>query len=313
MTPRSGPRPDQSPPDPSSAARDRAHGLLRELLADVERDQAHSGAPAGSATSPSQLEAARDRKRRGRGPVVGLVVVGALSFGGVAAAATQAPPTSALHALGGAVRSVAAALGAGAPTDEPRKSAPSGAPQAAAVPAEQGGIEALLRRAAELLDAGRPGEAAGALALADSRLAQASGLAAAEELRATSLDLRRRLPPGLADPVPGVPATPGSAPAPGPSAGPDGPPRAELPAPAAPAAPPAPALPAVPRAPAPAPPAAEPPPPRPAPAAPQPTGGAPATRKPTEPKPPAEPPPPAPAADPAPAPADKGSGQRRSG
>ena len=302
-----GSRPDAAA-EAAGAARERAHGLLRDLLTDLEGG-------ADTPEPPLSLTGARLR-RLGRGPVVAGLAVGVLSFSGVAAASTQVAAGNPLHGLGSVVRTAAGAFASlGAPARSSSTDGPSSGPAglAAPTPAEEVAerqVDELLRTADELFAAGRVDEAWAQLELAEQALGgmpEAAGTSArkdeAKALRArlkadgagspASGDDREQGAPGADDP--GKTSKDSGPEAPGreapvlPQAPAAGAPAPQPPA-AEPAAPKAPAAPA-PAPPAPAPPAPAPPAPASTPSTSKPSTSKPSTSKPSASKPPASKPP----------------------
>jgi hypothetical protein len=205
--------------DRDDAARDRAHGLLRELLADVPRDR-----PPGAARAPSSREAAR-RRRAVRGPIVAAVAVGVLSFGGVAAASTQVAAGNPLHGLGTVVRAAAAAVtgstgpvaapagvarpmarasASAVPAPLPASASPGSALPGSAlpgsappVPVEPGQeVDQLLGTADELLAAGQVEQAQEVLAEVERALAGTPEVADGADRRGRAAALRKRVQKG---------------------------------------------------------------------------------------------------------------------
>jgi hypothetical protein len=210
------------------AARERAGGFLRELLADVQRSD--PAPPRGllrrTPGEPDEAEPARAR----RGAVVGVLALGMVSLGGVAAASTSGP----LHDLGAAVRSAAGAItGAQEPTPDvarpsqdggrpaspaarPVSSASKGAPVGQGLSSSARGaadgaqlareVRGLLRAAAACLDAGQPGLAGTPLTRADLLLAARPELPGGPALHRWAAALRARLDSaGAAGPDRGLP------------------------------------------------------------------------------------------------------------
>lgn len=104
------------------AGDDPAMAMLRDLLHDVGGDLPTS-APLGHGSSqviPLPNDTTPERRLLRNGTLLAMVTAGALSLGGVAAAATLAPEGSPLHAFGQAVRSAAGAVvGAVTPPQTP--------------------------------------------------------------------------------------------------------------------------------------------------------------------------------------------------
>ena len=292
-----GSRPDAAA-EAAGAARERAHGLLRDLLTDLEGG-------ADTPEPPLSLTGARLR-RLGRGPVVAGLAVGVLSFSGVAAASTQVAAGNPLHGLGSVVRTAAGAFASlGAPARSSSTDGPSSGPAglAAPTPAEEVAerqVDELLRTADELFAAGRVDEAWAQLELAEQALGGMPEAAGTSARKDEAKALRARLKAdGAGSPASGDDREQGAPGADDPGktskdSGPEAPGREAPALPQAPAAgapapqPPAaePAAPKAPAAPAPAPPAPAPP----APAS-TPSTSKPSTSKPSASKPPASKPP----------------------
>ena len=201
------------------AARTRAAGLLREMLVDVQRSE--PAVPTLTLLRRRPDDGTPGARRVGRSSVVGVLVVGLLSVGGVAAASTGAT-SGPLHGLGTAVRSAAGSLTAALdPSPEAERpdqvlgrgsvlpSAASGTGSsagpvppsrvAAGVPAGAGAaqtareVRALLRAAASALDAGQPEQAAAPLSRAEAVLAAGGDLPGRPALDRWATALRARL------------------------------------------------------------------------------------------------------------------------
>lgn len=213
------------------AANDPVLLLLRDLLDDVEEEPTPVPVGCGSTVLTLAGDRAPERRTVRNGALVAALTAGLVSFSGVAAAASFAPPGTPLHGLSEAVRSaIGVAVGSvtppdpvapasapapapapapaeapPAPTDTTRQGtapAPAGAAVSAAARSQAAArqVTALLDAAEVLLREGRTGTAAARLDTAEGRLADVLPVDAAP-LAQRLADLREKVEAAAAQPA----------------------------------------------------------------------------------------------------------------